>query len=526
MNSCASKFIDQMILSCKNSQYFNQIALDMNKFFYVCCLLIVQIQAYASPEENTQAYFDSIKNSPSMLKKFLTHMPKGGDLHMHESGSSFPENLIHYAETDNLCIDNNSFSVFINPSCSTEDYLATAVINNQLYNSLIDAWSMRHFDKNGNESGHDHFFNSFGKFSPITKMHGGEILAEMTERAATQNELYLEIMTTPDGSEASQLGKKLGWDPNLENLRNQLLSANFNQIVTNISHNLDKDEAKKNALQQCGTNNEQSGCQITVRYLYQVRREQSPEMVFAQLLAGFESASQDPRIVGINLVQTEDGPISMRDYRLHMQMVGFLHQLYPNVHITLHAGELSPQLVAPEGLTFHIYDAVETAFAERIGHGVDIQYEHNASELINKMAQKEVLVEVNLSSNDYILGIKGDSHPLALYLKHGVPVALSTDDEGISLEPLTRQYERAVEEQKLSYLTLKQLVRNSLYYSFLPGDNLWQNSQYKTMNIACSAIKSETEQPTPACQNFLNMNQKAQLQWTLEKQFAKFESQY
>ncbi|QMT61636.1 adenosine deaminase [Legionella sp. PC997] len=521
-----ANLFDRIILSCKNSRYFMQIARDMNKFFYVFCFLIVQIQAYASPEENTQAYFDSIKSTPRLLKKFLTQMPKGGDLHMHVSGSSFPENLIHYAQMDDLCIENKNLSVFINPSCNTEDYLANAVLNNKLYNSLIDAWSMRHFDKMGNESGHDHFFNAFGKFSLITKMHGGEILAEMTERAAAQNELYLEIMTTPDGNEASQLGKSMGWNPNLEYLRNQLLSANFDQIVTNISLNLNKDEAKKNALQQCGTQNEQAGCEITVRYLYQVRREQPPEMVFAQLLAGFESASHDPRIVGINMVQTEDGPISMRDYRLHMQMVAFLHQLYPNVHITLHAGELNPQLVTPDGLTFHIHEAVETASAERIGHGVDIQYEYNASELINKMAQKEVLVEVNLSSNDYILGIKGDNHPLALYLKYGVPVALSTDDEGISLEPLTRQYERAVEEQKLSYLTLKQLARNSLYYSFLPGDNLWENSQYKIMNPLCPPMKSETEEPIPACENFLKMNQKAQLQWKLEEQFAKFESQY
>ncbi|MCW8409814.1 adenosine deaminase [Legionella sp. PATHC035] len=497
----------------------------MNKFVCLCCLLIIPI-AYASPEENTQAYFDSVKATPSMLKKFLTNMPKGGDLHMHASGSSFAENLIRYAELDNLCIDTNNLSVSINPSCNSEDYLMTAIANKKLYHSLIDAWSMCDFDPVKNESGHDHFFNAFGKFSLITKMHGGEILAEMTERAAVQNELYLEIMTTPDGNEASELGKRLGWDPDLENLRNHLLSANFDQVVTHISQNLDKDEAKKNELQQCGTNNEQAGCQITVRYLYQVRREQPPQMVFAQLLAGFEAASQDPRIVGINLVQAEDGTIAMRDYRLHMHMLAFLHQLYPNVHISLHAGELNPELVAPEGLTFHIHEAVETASAERIGHGVDIEYEHHASELINKMAQKEVMVEVNLSSNDYILGIKGKEHPLALYLNNGVPVSLSTDDEGISREPLTRQFERAVEEQQLSYLTLKKLARNSLYFAFLPGDNLWHNSQYTLMNGECTPIKSVTDQPTQTCQNFLNLNPKAKLQWKLEEQFAKFESQY
>ena len=40
-------------------------------------------------------------------------------------------------------------------------------------------------------------------------------------------------------------------------------------------------------------------------------------------------------------VQPEDGIISMADYAPHMKMVGFLHGLYPKVHISLHAGELA-----------------------------------------------------------------------------------------------------------------------------------------------------------------------------------------
>lgn len=499
----------------------------MKKFFSICCfLLTVQITSHASPTAGTQAYFDSIKTNPQALKNFLTAMPKGGDLHMHESGSSFSENMIHYAESDNLCINRTGLSVFINPDCKAEDFLATAILNETLYNSLIDSWSMRHFNATDSESGHDHFFNAFGKFSPISKMHGGEILAEMTERAAAQQELYLEVMTTPDGNKASLLGKEQGWDPDFENMRHKLLSAHFEQILTDISANLNKDENKRNILQQCGTTEEQAGCHITVRYLYQVLREQAPEMVFAQLLTGFESALRDPRIVGINMVQPEDGTISMRDYRLHMQMVAFFHQQYPNVHITLHAGELNPSLVPADGLKFHIHDAIETASAERIGHGVDISYEDHATELLKKMAEKKVMVEINLSSNDYILGVKGKDHPLAIYLQYGVPVALSTDDEGVSREPLTRQYERAVQEQNLSYFTLKQLVRNSLYFAFLPGDNLWQDPQYQTMNSACAQQDIGKKQPAPLCQNFLDSSEKARHQWKLEEQFARFESFY
>ncbi len=40
------------------------------------------------------------------------------------------------------------------------------------------------------------------------------------------------------------------------------------------------------------------------------------------------------------------------------------------------------------------------------------------------MATRNVLVEINLTSSDEILDISGDDHPLPIYAKYGVPVAL------------------------------------------------------------------------------------------------------
>ena len=74
---------------------------------------------------------------------------------------------------------------------------------------------------------------------------------------------------------------------------------------------------------------------MQIRYLYQVLRGLPKADVFAQTLLGFETASADPRVVGINYVMPEDGYTSMADYALHMRMVGFLHGLYPKVHISL-----------------------------------------------------------------------------------------------------------------------------------------------------------------------------------------------
>jgi adenosine deaminase len=125
----------------------------------------------------------------------------------------------------------------------------------------------------------------------------------------------------------------------------------------------------------------------------------------------------------------------MTDYAEHMRMIGFLRTLYPKVRITLHAGELAPGLVPPEGLCCHVRLVLEVAKTDRIGHGVDVMYEDRPYELMKDLAAKRVMVEINLISNDMILGIKGKDHPFSLYHKFGVPVALSTDDEGVPKWP-------------------------------------------------------------------------------------------
>jgi adenosine deaminase len=208
-------------------------------------------------------------------------------------------------------------------------------------------------------------------------------------------------------------------------------------------------------------------------------------------------------------------------------MVGFLHELYPRVHVSLHAGELAPGLVPPEGLCCHIRLAVEQAQAERIGHGVDVMYEDRPYELLKEMAQKHVMVEINLTSNDVILGVSGKDHPLQLYWRYGVPVALSTDDEGVSRIDLTHEYVRAAESYSLSYSDLKKMARTSLEHSFLPGSSIWRDQDVFTRAVAsCAADSPGAEKPSGACAAFLKANEKAQQQWELERRFRTFESNF
>jgi adenosine deaminase len=256
-----------------------------------------------------------------------------------------------------------------------------------------------------------------------------------------------------------------------------------------------------------------------------VFRNNAKELVFAQALLGFEIAAADPRVVAINFVGEEDEHAAMTDYAEHMRMVGFLRELYPKVHVSLHAGELAPGLVPPEGLCCHVRLAVEQARTDRIGHGVDVMYEDRPYELLKNMADKGVLVEINLTSNAIILGIGGQQHPFPTYRKFGVPVALSTDDAGIERIDLTHEYATAVEAYDLAYADLKDIVRNSLEYSFLPGASLWSDKGgYARFVPDCLSDVPGADEPSSPCASFLASSEKAAQQWELERRFQAFEA--
>ena len=168
--------------------------------------------------------------------------------------------------------------------------------------------------------------------------------------------------------------------------------------------------------------------------------------------------------------------------------------------------------------------AVEVAGTDRIGHGVDVMYEQEPEKLLKDMAAKQVLVEINLTSNEDVLGVSGKSHPFPIYCKFGVPVALSTDDEGIERIDLTNEYVRAAESHDLGYADFKQLMRNSLEYSFLPGVSLWAGPDFARLADACGGDTAGADKPSSACETFLKGSEKAEQQWELERRFQVFEA--
>jgi adenosine deaminase len=294
-------------------------------------------------------------------------------------------------------------------------------------------------------------------------------------------------------------------------------------VVRQAQTEADQGLAAFRATAHCDSATPDPGCAVPFRFISHVSRNSTPERVFTQMVLAMELAERDPRFAAVNLVQPEDGAVSLRDYSLHMRMLAHLHRVYPRAHITLHAGELAPGLVKPEDLRFHIREAVNVAHAERIGHGVDIRHEDAADELLRTMAERRIAVEVPLSSNDQILGVSGPEHPFPLYRERGVPVVLATDDAGVSRITISDEYRRAAQTYDLSYRDLKDLARASLEYAFLPGRSLWRTVDGYRPVRECLAGRPGQREPGPSCAAFLAASPKAAVEWRQEAAFTAFE---
>jgi adenosine deaminase len=497
-------------------------------------------QSQTGEARAARAYQAAVREGPLALRAFLDQFPKGADLHIHLSGAVYAETFIRDAGEDGLCVDPATLS-FAKPPCAPPLVEATQLPANQkLYDRLVNAFSIRSFVPGPGFSVHDQFFATFDRFGGLNKRHMGEWVDEVASRAAAQNQQYVELMVTPPFSHAATIAHEVGWkiagpEPTREDfaqLRETLLDHGLRDEVVADREDVARAELAQHMIEECATPQAAPACKVEVRYIYQVLRGSEPEQVFAQTLLGFVTvqSSMDahvPGFVGINFVQPEDGFISMRDYTLQMKMLEYLHSVYPKVHISLHAGELTLGLVPPEGLRFHIRQAVELGHAERIGHGVDVMYEDDAHGLLREMAQKHVMVEINLSSNEAILGVKGAEHPFPLYRAAHVPVALSTDDEGVSRIDITNEYVRAAMDYHLSYKDLKQLARTGMEHNFLPGASLWAAPDAFTATVdACKGQALGADKSTAGCKAFLDGSEKAAAQWELERRFRAFEAKF
>ena len=446
----------------------------MRKYLTIFFVLFL-FHAHAQPVSN---YLEKIRNNPAKLTAFFSQMPKGGDLHHHYSGSVYAESFIDYIVKNDYFIHRQTLEIAENKPSNDKDWTKFSSLEKDGQSAeykfrLLKKWSVKDYD-NVSIPSDKQFFETFQSFDMASERNIDSGLLEIKNRAVREHVSYIETMLASVKCERTD-DLSLQFDPKfhavllqkdkghcqalLDTLYGKLMGKNIVSCADNFSVN------KINKLHNSLHIDDDT---FIMRYqTYTIRTFEASE-VFKRLLLAFDAASKNPLIVGVNILSPENNEVAMRDYWLHMQMFSYCHKKYPAVKYTMHAGELTLGLVKPEELTWHISSAVYDAGASRIGHGVDIPYEANSYALMNYMKEKGIAVEINLFSNEFILKVKGDRHPVTLYKEFNVPIVISSDDAGVLRTNLTEQYVLlASRYPEFTYDDIKKIIYNSINYSFI-----------------------------------------------------------
>src|SRR6476646_90330 len=157
---------------------------------------------------------------------------------------------------------------------------------------------------------HDHFFSTFGKVGFITRIHTADMLADVRRTAAAEGITYVEVMVGLGQGTGGKLAVALlpaggPWtDSVFAAASAKILSdPSVASTIARTKSDLDSWEAAESSTLGCTGSHPEPACNVEVRYLVQGVRIASREDVFGQFVYGFALAQQEPRVVGMNLVQ-------------------------------------------------------------------------------------------------------------------------------------------------------------------------------------------------------------------------------
>jgi adenosine deaminase len=422
-----------------------------------------------------KSIFEGDEPNIAKLNLFFTQMPKGGDLHHHYTGTIYAETYLEWVDKKGWYIDKCTFGIAKQKENEKCDITVQELLDNDaLYRKLLTLWSDKDYGNHFHEQPppDSNFFNTFGYFDDISDEYRDIGLKIIKQRALKENVIYIETMFTRTGVKSAHYFDSAQAKQLNQLLREAKSQQQVNQLLEKISDSLignEKFEASLNEYIRMVEKNHQGidSHDFMMRYQTYAVRTYDPLQVFTDLLAGHLVVKRSPLMVGVNIVAPENNTVALADYSLHMRMFNYLSHQYPNVDRSLHAGELTLGMVRPKDLTFHIEEALYIARAQRIGHGVDLPYEQHSLKLLEDL-KNNAAIEINLTSNEFILGVKDSEHPYEIYSSYGVPLVISTDDSGVSRNNLSHEYMLLATRYQPSYKRIKEYVYNSIEYSFLP----------------------------------------------------------
>ena len=447
----------------------------------------------AAPTAGADWFRDLVADAaPEDVYRLLYHMPKGGDLHNHLSGSGFPEWWYELALAEDergyryftkVRIDNcvgygsNQFGpdpyLLLFRNITATEFAALDECQQGEYVPLADldaeqkAGWLASLKLDRDYEGRDEFFQThWQRLNALNENPWlqAEILVRNLQAYAAEGLSYLETQVAVGGMRHPD-GRAISADETIDILRERLRDADAR------------------------------GTGMTVRGQVSILR-------FAPAAEDMLRAAYDivyrnsDFMVAVNMVGREDND---KGYPLRfLPVLRELRQRYDGVRLSIHAGEVDEP-------NRHVRDTLLLG-ADRIGHGLNLISDPDT---LLAMRHGPYLVEINLISN-LLLNYVDDyaQHPFPEYLRIGVPVALSTDDRGMWDSNVTDEYYVAVREFGLSWKELRLLARNSIAYAFVDAarkQELLEQLESRLDRYEAGLRKYGTERlgPMPATHGFV-----------------------
>jgi len=169
-------------------------------------------------------------------------------------------------------------------------------------------------------------------------------------------------------------------------------------------------------------------------------------------LAELAVAYKNKGVIGFDLAGAEyNNPAKVHK-------AAFYLALNNNVNITVHAGEA----YGPKS----IHEALHYCSTHRIGHGTRLIED---GDLLNYVNDHRIPLEICIKSNLHTKSVRSIAdHPFHFYLDYGLRVTLNTDNRLISNTTLTDEFMLAIQQFKLDYTEIKNIIINGFKSAFLP----------------------------------------------------------
>ncbi len=392
------------------------------------------------------ARFEEIKQaaSPAELYAFLFDLPKGGDLHHHNSLDTYasvwyatatsPKTLARNAfytltQFENCIGSNDSLPHFYNiqrstysalSDCEKSQYQALAGLPPDLKAAWISSLMLDHPGE-----GRDEFFERIvPRFGDLTRdpYLVSDVMVENMRFFGEERVRYIETQIVTENFMDAD-GKAMPMEQTSQILCNRLRQPDA--IATGVQMRF---------------------IDVIIRFLPDA--EHKLEMAYAWV-----SQHRD-QWVGINMAGREDND---KGYPLRfLETFRKMRRTYSDIPLSIHGGE-------KDNPGHDVRDTLLLG-ATRIGHGLNLISDPDTMLL---MRDGHFLVEINLVSNHVLQYFPDMSkHPFPEYLRFGIPVCLNTDDRGSWDSNMTDEYFTGVTTFNLTWKEIVELGRNSLTYSF------------------------------------------------------------